>query len=245
MEATSSGVSASASTRKTGCPPSSVTARMLRWQRLGETADPVARRAGAVLEVRLPTGGWCSRRVRSARGSRTPMPNANAARSSPGPVRRRDPTCKPQGVRPSRPTRSAPWLPIELWSPAGVNAQGFGMAARDRGARRRSSAHEHTSVGAWWPDSSLSGRGAIVVACIPSQRVCGSGRSPASCDCRSSTPPGRRPGRARPRRRYPRGQGEPPRAGWCSASKTRTPAGVGWRAGMGCTSRTAWTAGLT
>jgi len=73
MEATSSGVSASASTRKTGCPPSSVTARMLRWQRLGETADPVARRAGAVLEVRLPTGGWCSRRVRSARGSRTPM----------------------------------------------------------------------------------------------------------------------------------------------------------------------------
>jgi len=27
-------------------------ARMLRWQRLGETADPVARRAGPVLEVR-------------------------------------------------------------------------------------------------------------------------------------------------------------------------------------------------
>ena len=30
--------------------------RMLRWQRLGETADPVARRAGAVLEVRYRPG---------------------------------------------------------------------------------------------------------------------------------------------------------------------------------------------
>jgi len=29
---------------------------MLRWQRLGETADPVARRAGAVLEVRYRPG---------------------------------------------------------------------------------------------------------------------------------------------------------------------------------------------
>lgn len=31
-------------------------ARMLRGQRLGETADPVARRAGAVLEVRYRPG---------------------------------------------------------------------------------------------------------------------------------------------------------------------------------------------
>jgi len=49
----------------------------------------------------------------------------------------------------------------------------------------------------------LSGRDAIVVAWISlSQRACGSGRSPASCDSRSaSRPPGRRSRRGRQRRR--------------------------------------------